>query len=60
MKEWTASKEAFPDGSEVVFQETGMPVVAHSKWWCNETTYARRNGGKYEFYIDDQTGLVLD
>ena len=40
--------EIFPNGMEAVYQKTSLPVVAHNRWWCNETTYSDRNGGSYK------------
>ena len=45
---WTAMPEIFPNGMESVYQKTSLPVVAHNRWWCNETTYSDRNGGSYK------------
>ena len=39
--------------------ETNLPVIAHNRWWCNETDYAERNGGKYKFLIDDLAGTAV-
>ena len=39
--------------------ETNLPVIAHNRWWCNETDYAERNGGKYKFLIDDIAGTAV-
>ena len=40
--------EIFPNGMESVYQKTSLPVIAHNRWWCNETTYSDRNGGSYK------------
>ena len=40
--------EIFPSGMESVYQKTSLPVIAHNRWWCNETTYSDRNGGSYK------------
>ena len=45
---WTGMPEIFPNGMESVYQKTSLPVVAHNRWWCNETTYSDRNGGSYK------------
>ena len=52
--------DVFPDGMEVIYQETSLPVVAHNRWWCNETAYGKRNGGSYDFKYNDETGTGLD
>ena len=51
--------EVFPHGMGSVYQETSVPVVAHNRWWCNETDYATRNGGDYNFLFDDAWGVAL-
>ncbi len=28
----------------------------HNRYWSNETTYAKQNGGQFEFLIDNQSG----
>ena len=59
VKKWTPMKEVFPDGMSPIFEKTSMPVIAHNKWWCNETDYATRNGGSYEFRFDDEHGTAV-
>ena len=59
VESWTAMEDAFPNGMESVFQKTSMPVVAHNRWWCNDTVYAERNGGGYNFIIDDEVGASV-
>ena len=59
VKTWVSMDEVFPEGMEVIYQETSLPVVAHNRWWCNETTYAKRNGGQYNFVFNDETGTAV-
>ena len=59
VKQWTPMKEVFPDGMSPIFEKTSMPVIAHNKWWCNETDYAIRNGGNYKFRFDDEHGTAV-
>jgi len=56
---WTAMDEIFPNGMDSVYQETSLPVIAHNRYWCNETVYSDRNGGKYNFLIDDTSGTAV-
>ena len=30
-----------------------------NRWWCNDTDYAKRNGGQYDFIINDLNGTAL-
>ena len=59
VRSWTSKAEIFPDGMESIYQDTSLPVIAHNRWWCNETVYASRNGGNYSFLIDDQNGASV-
>ena len=59
VKKWTPMKEVFPGGMSPIFEKTSMPVIAHNKWWCNETDYAIRNGGSYKFRFDDEHGTAV-
>ena len=34
-------------------------VIAHNRWWCNETDYGSRQGGGYEFLYDDASGTAV-
>ena len=42
-----------------IAKETSLPVIAHNRWWCNETDYGARNGGQYDFIYSDSTGTSL-
>lgn len=33
VKNWTAMPSAFPNGIEAVVKKTGLPIVAHNRWW---------------------------
>ena len=59
VKNWTAMPEVFPNGMSEIYEKTSMPVVAHNRWWCNETDYAQRNGGMYHFLYDDESGTAV-
>ena len=49
----------FPSGMSSVYEKTSLPVVAHNRWWCNETDYAKRQGGDYDFVFNDETGTAV-
>ena len=49
----------FPNTSEYVFAMTGLPVTAHNKFWDYKVTYARQNGGQYNFILDKFTNKAL-
>ncbi|CAG5110825.1 Oidioi.mRNA.OKI2018_I69.chr2.g5182.t1.cds [Oikopleura dioica] len=58
---WTdqARPDAFPDSMQGLYYNTSLPVIAHNRWWCSNTTYAKENGGGYDFSIDRKTGFAL-
>jgi hypothetical protein len=31
---------------------TQLPITAHNRWWSTEVTYARQNGGDYDFIVE--------
>lgn len=51
---WLAEASVFPDGLDYVFNQTGWPIQGHNRYWSNETTYAKQNGGQYNFLIDNR------
>ncbi|XP_039254962.2 uncharacterized protein LOC120331863 [Styela clava] len=59
VKEWVAEPSIFPNGSEALFEEHGMPVAAHNRYWSSDTVYAKDNGGMYSFDIDNMTSKAL-
>lgn len=40
VKNWTAMPNVFPNGIEAVTTKTGWPIVAHNRYWSNDTDYA--------------------
>lgn len=59
IKTWDTRPDVFPDGLEYMFKTTNMPVALHSKYWSIDNTYAKQNGGKYDFIIDGIGALPL-
>ncbi|XP_046547869.1 uncharacterized protein LOC124257772 [Haliotis rubra] len=57
---WTAQPKIFPNGMQWLYNKTQYPVVAHSMYWSSNTTYARANGGSYDFLIDGHKALPLE
>ena len=49
---WTARPDVFPHGLEYVYEQTGWAVQGHNRFWSNKTTYAKENGGTYDFLLD--------
>ena len=47
---WTAmSGGIFPDGIGALHAATGLPLVAHNRFFAADTDYARQNGGEKEY-----------
>ncbi|XP_046560808.1 uncharacterized protein LOC124269818 [Haliotis rubra] len=57
---WAAKPNIFPDGLQWLYNKTELPVLAHSMFWSSNTTYAKANGGKYDFLIDGGKSLPLE
>ena len=36
----------FPSGMDSLYAETGLPVVAHNRFWATDTVYSTHNGGQ--------------
>jgi hypothetical protein len=53
VKNWTAMPSIFPNGIDAVSKATGWPIVAHNRFFSTDTVYAKQNGGKYDFIIDE-------
>jgi len=52
---WTARPEVFPRGLQYIYERTGWLVMAHNRYWSATTPYAKQNGGKWDFLIDNST-----
>ncbi|XP_046560817.1 uncharacterized protein LOC124269827 [Haliotis rubra] len=57
---WEAKPSIFPDGLQWLYNKTELPVLAHSMFWSSNTTYAKANGGKYDFLIEGEKSLPLE
>lgn len=38
----------------------GLPVVAHNRYWASDTTYAKKNGGMYDFVVEETKAIPDD
>ncbi|GFO39687.1 non-lysosomal glucosylceramidase [Plakobranchus ocellatus] len=56
---WAPEKNIFPNGFANLYAKTGLPIGYHNRYWDNDTTYARYNGGKYNFISDSTTGCAV-
>ena len=59
VKNWTAMPSVFPRGIEYVSNITGWPIVAHNRFFSTDTDYAKQNGGKFNFIIDEKGNIAL-
>eukprot|EP00397_Hematodinium_sp_SG-2012_P005644 GEMP01005666.1.p1 GENE.GEMP01005666.1~~GEMP01005666.1.p1 ORF type:complete len:783 (-),score=179.11 GEMP01005666.1:1622-3895(-) len=59
---WTSRPEIFPHGLSYIRTLMKMPFIAHNRHWSDKTVYAKQNGGKYRFAMDNGThhGVPLD
>ncbi len=60
MKEWEAKKSVFPNGLESFRQKTGWDMQMHNRHWANNNVYAKQNGGKYNFILEDTYGIPTE
>ena len=37
-----------------------MPAAAHNRYWAADTTYAKKNGGKYDFVVENEKAIPVD
>ncbi|CAH1778788.1 unnamed protein product [Owenia fusiformis] len=50
----------FPDGLQKFYDATGWPVSAHNRWWSPKTTYAKQNGGDFNFIVEAKKAIPVD
>lgn len=43
-----------------MFEQTGLPVSAHNRYWASNTDYAKKNGGKYNFVVEEYKSIPQD
>ena len=60
VKNWTARPDIFPNGISNIRRQTEWDIVAHNRYWSNETDYAIENGGKYKFVVEGDIALPVE
>ncbi|KAH3797073.1 uncharacterized protein LOC127837128 [Dreissena polymorpha] len=60
VKTWVSRPDVFPDGFVNVSRMLNLPAAAHNRYWAADTTYAKQNGGKYEFVVEAVKALPVD
>ena len=53
-------RQLIPCRIRFVYNKTGLHSVGHNRYWSNDTTYARRNGGRYNFIVEAGSFAVPD
>lgn len=49
---WSARPDWFPHGLRGLSERAGVPLMLYVPYFCNDTTYAARNGGRFDFDDD--------
>ncbi|KAK7471362.1 hypothetical protein BaRGS_00036000 [Batillaria attramentaria] len=50
---WSPGPDIAPDGFQYIFNKTLWPAGAHNRWWSSQTPYAKQNGGRFNFIVED-------
>jgi hypothetical protein len=56
---WEGRPDIFPNGMCDLYNKTQWPVVAHNRFWAPDTTYAKVNGGKWDFIVEPENNLAI-
>jgi hypothetical protein len=57
---WTAMPSVFPSGLVDLHTNLEWPFIAHNRFWSPNTTYATKNGGNYNFILEEQFALPTE
>lgn len=60
VKTWEARQDIFPNGISFLNKKTGLPLVAHNRYWGRDTTYAKQNNGNFTFVVERILALPDD
>ncbi|XP_071096504.1 uncharacterized protein [Haliotis cracherodii] len=52
VKTWEPMPDIFPNGLQFLYNMTGWPAGAHNRFWASDTTYAKQNGGQFDFIVE--------
>ena len=66
-KTWSPAPNTFPpvpggsahSGLERLHNKTGWVYTAHNRMWAGDTTYAKQNGGDFDFLVEGGTALPM-
>jgi hypothetical protein len=52
---WTARPDALPLGLPRLHNDTQWPLILHNRWFSCRTSYAKDNGGAYDFLLEPES-----
>jgi hypothetical protein len=53
---WLAEDSVFPNGLDYFYNASGWLIQGHNRYWSGQTTYAKQNGGQYDFLFNNRSG----
>ena len=59
VQEWDATKATFPSGLGDFQKKTGWKFQMHNRMWSADNIYAKQNGGKYDFIMEEGNVLTI-
>ena len=57
---WDPMPEFFSQGFPNLTKRLGWKLVAHNRYFSSQSTYAKQNGGQYEFIVQGNSSLPMD
>ena len=57
---WDPEAEFFSQGFANLTKRLNWKLVAHNRYFSSESTYAKQNGGKYEWIVQGNSSLPID
>ncbi|XP_076450230.1 uncharacterized protein LOC143286522 [Babylonia areolata] len=57
---WQATPSISPHGFRYLFNKTRWPSAAQNTFWSSKTPYAKANGGRYDFIVEEEKALPQD
>ncbi|XP_061187986.1 uncharacterized protein LOC133196052 [Saccostrea echinata] len=60
VKLWEPRPDVFPHGFGYFYNHTYSLLALHNRYWSKDTTYAKQNGGHYDFIVEKSGALPID
>ncbi|KAK0063410.1 hypothetical protein Bpfe_007051 [Biomphalaria pfeifferi] len=57
---WDSMETVFPKSIEDLQNHLRLPLVAHNRYWSVNSTYAKQNGGEFDFIFGTNVSLPND